>query len=353
MFGPTGDCRLDIGIAKFFSDWPCHSPNITFSFLYFVGDFFNPHTSDPGPNSNHQFSDFATNGSAHVVIWQDDRQDANWDITAQFYNNSGASGGNIKVNNGDAAGTLNIWPSIAMNQSGNSVAVWADTRTGADGEIFGQLFNANGQAVAGNFQISAGHGEIMDRPEVAMLVDGNFMVVWTDSMPGVSGTSAFRARARQFSANATPLGDVFILPNQDIASGVSNIAADGTSYYLTWRDDRRNETYLNMFAKKMGSFVTSVTTPDPILPSRVELYNAYPNPFNPSTTIQFALLQRAKVTIKIYDILGRQVATLVDDTYQAGVHQVSLDARDLASGLYIYRIRSGDFTASHRLILLK
>lgn len=319
----------------------------------FVGDFFNPHTTDPGPNSNHQFSDFATNGSTHVVIWQDDRQDANWDITAQFYNNSGATGGNIKVNNGDAVGTINIWPSIVINPSGNSVAVWADARTGADGEIFGQLLNANGQAVGGNFQISAGHGEIMDRPEVAMLDDGNFMVVWSDSMQGVSGTAAFRARGRQFSTNATPLSDVFILPNQDIASGVSNIATDGSSYYLTWRDDRRNETYLNMFAKKMGSFVTFVATPDPILPSRFELYNAYPNPFNPSTTIQFALPKRAKVTIKVYDILGRQVATLVDDTYQAGVHQVSLDARDLASGLYIYRIRSGDFTASRTLILLK
>ena len=265
----------------------------------------------------------------------------------------GYNGENIKVNNGDAAGTINIWPSIVINPSGNSVAVWADARTGADGEIFGQLLNANGQAVGGNFQISAGHGEIMDRPEVAMLDDGNFMVVWSDSMQGVSGTAAFRARGRQFSTNATPLSDVFILPNQDIASGVSNIATDGSSYYLTWRDDRRNETYLNMFAKKMGSFVTFVATPDPILPSRFELYNAYPNPFNPSTTIQFALPKRAKVTIKVYDILGRQVATLVDDTYQAGVHQVSLDARDLASGLYIYRIRSGDFTASRTLILLK
>ena len=326
----------------------------------FVGDFFNPHTSDPGPNSNHQFSDFATNGITHVVIWQDDRQDGNWDITAQFYNNSGEMGGNLRVNNGDAAGTINIWPSIAMNQSGNGVAVWADTRTGADGEIFGQLFNANGQAVAGNFQISAGHGEIMDRPEVAMLIDGDFMVVWTDSMPGISGTSAFRARGRQFSANATPVSEVFILPNQDIASGVSNIATDGTSYYLTWRDDRRNETYLNMFAKKMAPFVTSVATSDPGLPPRFELFNAYPNPFNPSTTIQFAVPSQSKVTIKLFDLLGREVTTLIDEEYSPGEYELFFEAEGLTSGIYFYRIiattsagQTKAFVQTKKLTLLK
>ncbi|MCZ6820165.1 MAG: T9SS type A sorting domain-containing protein, partial [Calditrichaeota bacterium] len=326
----------------------------------FVGDFFNPHSSDPGPNSNHQFSDFATNGSSHVVVWQDARQDANWDITAQFYNNSGATGGNIKVNNGDAAGTINIWPSIAMNQSGNSVTVWADARTGADGEIFGQLFNANGQAVGGNFQISAGQGKIMDRPETTILDDGSFMVVWTDSTQGVSGIAAFRARGRQFSANATPLSDVFILPNQDFASLTTNIATDGSSYYLTWLDDRRHETYLNLFMKKMGSLATSVATLDPILPPRFELFNAYPNPFNPSTTIQFAVPFQSKVTITLFDLLGREVTTLIDEEYKPGEYKLVFEAEGLASGIYFYRISSTttagpvkDFVQTKKLTLLK
>jgi len=316
----------------------------------FVGDFFNPHSSDPGPNSNHQFSDMATNGALHAVVWQDSRRDANWDITAQFYTNSGELGGNAGVNSGDAAGTVNIWPSIAMNARGSSVVVWADTRDGEAGEIYGQRFDANGQAVGTNFRISTGHGEIMDRPEVAMLDDGRFMVVWTDSsnVPG-----EFRARGRQFDALASPLSEVFVLPNRDVTSGLSNIATDGASYYLTWLDDRRDEAYLNVFAKKMASFPTSVATSGLNIPGAFELFEAYPNPFNPSTTIEFAVPKASKVTVKVFDILGRQVATLVDASYQPGRYKAVFDAGHLASGLYLYRIEAAGFRSTRRLLLLK
>jgi len=100
--------------------------------------------------------------------------------------------------------------------------------------------------------------------------------------------------------------------------------------------------------------VTSVEQiEDELLPTEFRLEQNYPNPFNPSTTIRFALPKTSNVTIKIYDVLGRQVATLVDEKYQPGVYKIIFEAGELASGLYIYRIQTQSFTQSRKLMLLK
>jgi hypothetical protein len=217
----------------------------------FAGDFFSPHTTDLPPRFNHVFPDVASNGNVHVVVWQDGRQDPNFDISAQFYNNTGPIGGNIRVNRGDPPNTLNVWPSVAMNPNGSSVVVWADTRNGPAGAVFGQLYNIAGQPVGGNFQISTGQGEICDRPEVAMLNNGRFMAVWTDSANCREVNDTVRARGRQFDANANPLGPPFILPSQNVPSGLANIATDGASYYCSWLDDRFGNNNPNVFAKRI------------------------------------------------------------------------------------------------------
>ncbi|MDQ7051679.1 MAG: T9SS type A sorting domain-containing protein [candidate division KSB1 bacterium] len=79
----------------------------------------------------------------------------------------------------------------------------------------------------------------------------------------------------------------------------------------------------------------------------------YPNPFNPSTTIQLAVPKASHVTITIYDMVGRHVATLVDEEYPAGVYRVVFDAGELASGLYVYRITAGGFQATRKMLLLQ
>ena len=84
-----------------------------------------------------------------------------------------------------------------------------------------------------------------------------------------------------------------------------------------------------------------------------DLFQNYPNPFNPSTTISFNVHQRGRVTLKIYDVLGRDVLTLLDEDMHAGRHEVLFDASRLASGVYFYRIQASDFIASKRLVLIK
>ena len=89
------------------------------------------------------------------------------------------------------------------------------------------------------------------------------------------------------------------------------------------------------------------------IPITYELSNNFPNPFNPSTTIRYQIPQDGIVTLKIYDILGSEVATLVNEEKVAGKYEVNFNASSLASGVYIYKIQAGSFINSKKMILLK
>ncbi len=89
------------------------------------------------------------------------------------------------------------------------------------------------------------------------------------------------------------------------------------------------------------------------LPMKFVLYQNYPNPFNPSTTINYEIPSAGIVTIKIYDVLGREIETLVNEEKNPGRYKIKFDASNLASGLYFYRITSNNFTDTKKMLLMK
>jgi hypothetical protein len=99
--------------------------------------------------------------------------------------------------------------------------------------------------------------------------------------------------------------------------------------------------------------LTEGYNPDGMVPSDFALEDNYPNPFNPSTTIRYDLPQDANVVLKVSDIPGREVATLVDKYQQAGRYRFLFDASNLSSGTYIYELRAGSFTDGKKMILVK
>jgi hypothetical protein len=99
--------------------------------------------------------------------------------------------------------------------------------------------------------------------------------------------------------------------------------------------------------------LTSVATTTNTVVKNYELSQNYPNPFNPSTTIKFSVPEAGFVSLKVYNLLGEEVATLVNDVKPASENTVSFDASHLASGLYIYRISAKNYTASKKMMLLK
>jgi len=92
---------------------------------------------------------------------------------------------------------------------------------------------------------------------------------------------------------------------------------------------------------------------DELLPKRISLSQNYPNPFNPSTNIQFELPQTSQVVLEVYDMVGRRVATLVNEQVTTGSHTVTFDAGSLASGVYTYRLVAGGTTFTRQLTLIK
>jgi hypothetical protein len=84
-----------------------------------------------------------------------------------------------------------------------------------------------------------------------------------------------------------------------------------------------------------------------------QLAQNYPNPFNPSTLISFTIAQRSNVILSVFNILGEQVATLINETKEAGNYQVEFNASNLPSGMYVYRIEAGNFVSTKKMMLLK
>lgn len=84
-----------------------------------------------------------------------------------------------------------------------------------------------------------------------------------------------------------------------------------------------------------------------------KLFDNFPNPFNPSTTIQFSIPEESDVTLRVYDVLGNEMATLVGEYKSAGEYEVEFDASALSSGIYFYKLQSGVFTKTKKMILVR
>ena len=108
-----------------------------------------------------------------------------------------------------------------------------------------------------------------------------------------------------------------------------------------------------VWKRPLSDMITSVNQTPSNFPTNFNLEQNYPNPFNPSTTINYSLPKASLVTIKVYDILGREIATLVNQQKNPGNYEVQFNASKLASGVYFYRMQAGDFVETKKLLLLK
>jgi hypothetical protein len=103
-----------------------------------------------------------------------------------------------------------------------------------------------------------------------------------------------------------------------------------------------------------GTFEYSNSVDVEILtPNNYNLAQNYPNPFNPTTTIKYAVIEDGLVSLKVYDVLGNEITSLVDTYQPAGQYDITFDAGNLSSGVYYYQFKAGDFTSTKKLILMK
>ena len=104
---------------------------------------------------------------------------------------------------------------------------------------------------------------------------------------------------------------------------------------------------------KFGTVLTSVGNDGSSLPNKFSLDQNYPNPFNPSTKIEYTLQIASNVTLKVYNVLGQVVATLVSEKQDVGTHSATFEASQFTSGVYFYKINAGNYTATRKMMLIK
>ncbi len=132
----------------------------------------------------------------------------------------------------------------------------------------------------------------------------------------------------------------------------ANVPANTYTVTVTGAENGGPRTHTRSYTIQVGSF-TGLHNNNGEIPKVYSLYQNYPNPFNPSTQIEYALPKQSLVSIKIFDILGREVSNLVNEVKPAGSYQVTFNASNLPSGIYYYKINAGEFSDVKKMILIK
>ena len=149
------------------------------------------------------------------------------------------------------------------------------------------------------------------------------------------------------------------LTNNPFESTRPSIALSNSILHIVW-SDYRDGNYEIYYKQNPTGNLTGIVQTNPEIPKEYKLMQNYPNPFNPNTNIRYTLPKNSFVSLKVYDVLGKEVATLVDESLTPGTYKVTFDALGYSSGVYFYRIaihsdklRTDGFTDTKKMLMIK
>ena len=175
------------------------------------------------------------------------------------------------------------------------------------------------------------------------------MEVINDNIYCVGGNSSFKnVIVYNIAGNEWNVDSVEISSRRDwMADAVYN----GSFYVFGGLDVTLNA--VDIVEKVVPGGIVSVDGEKEIIPTDYKLNQNFPNPFNPSTVISWQLPVRSHISLKVYDILGSEVVTLVDENREAGYYETRFDGSALASGMYIYRLTARDYVSTKKMLMIK
>ena len=304
-----------------------------------------------------------------IIVWQDSRSTTDVDIWVQRMSPAVAIrwpvDGVVMNNN---VGYDQINPKLVSDGVGGALMTWEDFRTGLTSDIYAQRVDSTGVVATGwNVNGVAVCVSAFNQSNPTIITDGNHgaIITWVDKRDSATNVNTYDVYASRITG-------VFALPWT--ANGVPICTADSTQLnptvvsdgsggaIIAWQD-KRSGNY-DIYASQIGQSGVTEVQSAAAAPTGFTLSQNYPNPFNPSTMISYQLPVNSLVTLRVYDLLGKEVATLVNAEMKAGTYTVPFTAAGgstIASGVYFYRLaahhidggQAGSFVSTKKLILMK
>jgi hypothetical protein len=268
----------------------------------------------------------------------------------------------------DAAGKVHYITAITdLNATPvrNTLVEIFETPNGIDGKII--FDNMSDSAWKNNISTGPALNQMGANPKLSMNKERNLLVAtWTHPTTSDGKNNDIWYSYRTADGEWTAPVNVTNSPNMNENSfqTASMLEYDpATNEYILFvgytyiNADRpyetTDQTVPNFYYFKAVRFASPVSVENESNPDNFVLFQNYPNPFNPSTSINYAINERANVTLKVYDMLGSEVASLVNEVKDAGSYSINFDASKLSSGTYIYKLAVGNKVQTKKMMLLK
>jgi len=276
--------------------------------------------------------------SARWSLWKTTNGGVNWDSTGLYLAQAGAEAG---YNNALVYKGTNIWfgtNSTKVYHSTNSGATWTSGVTTGSVNSFSLAFNYLNLGLVGGASLlrttdGGANYTSLTAPGTGNITGlaGNYFNFWYTRGNNIYSSSNSGDNWSTAYTGTTALSDIDISTPNCCPKGWA-VGATGTI---------------------IGLGLVGVNSNNSEIPLEYKLMQNYPNPFNPSTTIRFAIPLAGNVELRIYDVLGREAALLVNEFRQAGNYTVDFNASAFSSGVYFYTIKSGNFTDTRKMVLIK
>jgi len=251
-------------------------------------------------------------------------------------------------------------PDPVTDMKGGVIVNWNDFRNGPSSpfniDIYAQRFDSSG-----NMKWAANGINVCEAPlsqnNNRGISDGNYgsIITWDDRR---AGASIYDVYAQRIDSNGAPLWspDDVLISNAAGNQYKPQIVKTSDGSIICFEDTRNGLSDYNLYTMKIQDYGGPVSvTPvyNNVIPENIYLAQNYPNPFNPVTNIKFSLPNENFVMLKIFNSLGKEVSSLVNEKLSVGTYEVKFDASNLSSGVYYYKLVSNDFSLVRSMVLIK
>ncbi len=297
-------------------------------------------TNDPAYSWSPSIS---VSGQVVHVVWYDARDGPNFEI---YYKRSTDGGSTWETDTrltNDPNGSA--FPNLSL--SGQVIhLVWYDNRNGAY-EVYYKRSTDQGITWGPDIRLTNDPAASLG-PTIS--VSGSIAhVVWADER---NGTQNFEIYYKKSTDGGLNWGSDIRLTNDPAYARGAYVSVSGQVVHIIW-SELRDGNYEIYYKRDPTGNVVGVTNINTEISNKFSLSQNYPNPFNPKTKIEFAIPNAGFTQLKIYDALGREIATLVNEELKRGTYEVDWDASNFPSGVYFYKLIAGDYSETKKMMLIK